>query len=192
MALKLSFSTCPKKGCGSIIFTETTGTYNATLNPTGWGAPNLTLGAVTETHILITLPDGETIIDILNPVGLPTGTLGLEYEILASALDVDTIEDGLYIIEYTVTDGITVYTTGTKYFLYTCNLDCCVAKIVAKIATSSDCTCDSTIIKNAVYASALLKGLKALAGCGDRTAIDNLIIKLNKICGFSSSNCGCS
>jgi len=74
----------------------------------------------------------------------------------------------------------TLYTTGKKYYLLTCNIECCIAKIYAKIATLEDCSCDSTIIKNALYASALLKGIHASKNCGDVLAINNILDKLNK------------
>ena len=192
MALQPKISTCIKNdGCSAIILNETTGVYDADLNPGGYGAPNIAVGDVTETHIFVTLPDG-TIVDITDPVGLPTSDSELEYEITASALDMDNIEDGLYVIEYTVTDGITTYTTGTKYFLYSCNVDCCVSKMFAKIATVTSCQCDDVIIKNALYASALLAGMKSAAGCGNRSAVTKILTKLQSICGFSTSNCGCS
>lgn len=195
MALQPNFNICSAKGCNKLIFNETTGIYDADLNTGGYGTPNIAVGDVVETNIIITLPDGETSITITDPVGLPTSDDSLEYEIPYSTLNEDwtTVQDGLYIIEYTIEDeeGI-IYSSGTKYFLITCNLDCCVSKLFAKIATSTDCSCDSTVIKNALYASALLEGLKASAGCGDTTAIENLITKLNKICGISDSNCGCN
>ena len=193
MALELDISACPKHGCHSIILNETTGAYDATLNNTGWGAPNPLTSDPTTWSIIITLPD-ETIVTITDPVGLPTADDSLEYEITLAALGLtsSTIPDGLYVIEYTATIGATVYTTGTKYFLFTCNLDCCVSKMFAKIATSTDCSCDSTVIKNALYASALLEGLKASVGCGVITNIDSLLTKLNTICGFTESDCGCS
>jgi hypothetical protein len=192
MALQPRISTCIKNnGCSAIILNETTGVYDVNLNPTGYGAPNIAVGDVTETHIYVTMPDG-TVIDILNPTGLPTSDESLEYEITAAALDETLITDGLYIIEYTVTDGITVYSTGTKYFLYTCNVDCCVAKMFAKIATVTNCQCDDVIIKNALYASALLEGMKASANCGNTTNISKILTKLQSICGFTTTDCGCS
>jgi hypothetical protein len=193
MALQLNISACPKHGCHSIILNETTGAYDVTLNDTGWGAPNPLVSDPTTWSIIVTLPD-ETIVTITDPVGLPTADDALEYEITLSALGLtsSTIPDGLYTIEYTATISGTVHTSGTKYFLFTCNLDCCVNKMFAKIATLTDCACDSTVIKNALYAHALLMGLKASAGCGDTTSINSLLTKLNTICGFTDGDCGCS
>lgn len=185
---------CTANNCRTIKFSDGSGLYNATSNPTGWGNPNLTLGAVTDTHIYITLPDGTTTVDIEDPVGLPDDDTAFEYEIDAADLDSarTTIQDGLYQVEYTVTDGTTLYTTGKKYYLLTCNSECCVGKLFARIATLDDCACDSTIIKNALYANALLKGMEANKNCGDRDAIENILEKLNKICNSTGEDCGCS
>lgn len=193
MALKLSITAHAGPGCASILLKELTGAYNALLNITGWGAPNPLTSDATAWSIIVTAPNG-SITTISNPVGLPTSNNDLEYIITSSALGITSsvIPDGLYVIEYKATIASVVYTTGTKYFLFTCNLDCCIAKMFAKIATSTDCACDSTIIKNALYASALLEGLKASAACGNTTSINSLLTKLNTICGFTDSDCGCS
>jgi len=190
MALIPKFTVCPKRGCSVIIFNETTGVYDADLNVGGYGAPNPVVGDATTWSIIVTLTD-DTIVTITDPVGLPTSNGDLEYEITAEALDLDIISDGLYTIEYTVTVGATTYTSGTQYFLFTCNIECCIDKMFAKIPSTS-CECDSTVIKNALYARALLLGLKANANCGDADVINDLLTKLNKICGFSESNCGCN
>ncbi len=193
MALELNASACIGNNCRSIYFHDETGVYNATLNTGGWGTPNLTLAAVTSWTITITLPDTDsTVITITDPVGLPSSNPDIEYEIPMATLNstYTTIPDGVYTIVYSVTDGTTTY-TKTLYLLFTCNIDCCVAKLFAKIATSTDCSCDSTIIKNALYADALLSSLKANAGCSNTTYIEDLITKLNTICGFSEGDCGC-
>ena len=178
--------------CESITFTEGTGSYNVSTNPLGWGTPNTVIGTITATHILITLPDGTTVVDIANPVGLPTTSTTFEYEITAAALNGGTkIADGLYQIEYTVTDGTYTYTAGPSYFLFTCNSQCCVNKLFAKIATQTDCSCNSTAVTNALYASALLNGLCASKDCGNISGMNSLISKLNQICNSTNCGCGC-
>jgi len=190
----LQGNVCQPINCSSIFFSDGTGAYNASTNTTGWGSPNLATSAVTETHIIITMPDGTTIIDIENPTGLPTSDTTVEYEIAISVIDSarTTVEDGLYAIEYTVTDGVTTYTTGKKYYLFLCNKECCISNLFAKIATISDCACDDVAIKNALYADALLSGARASKNCGDTVAINNILAKLEAICESTSSGCGCS
>lgn len=192
MALELDFSVSVKEACSKICFTELTGAYNADLNPTGWGAPNPLTSGATLVSIVITKPDG-TSVTISSPTGLPTSDATLDYEINASTLNSSwtKILDGLYTIVYSLTASGTVYSV-TKYVLFSCNIECCVAKLFAKIATESDCACDSTLVNNALYADSLFQGLLAAKGCGNTTAINNLLTKLNKICTASESDCGCS
>lgn len=196
MSLILKSTVTEGNGGKSLYFSDLTNIYDVSLNPGGWGAPNLTIGAVTQTHIKVTLPDSVTIIDILNPVGIPTTNITLKYEITAAILGSTTtyIPDGLYTIEYTVTDGITLYTTGVKYYLFTCNLDCCASKLYLKIAEDCFCGCSDNDknINNALYFSALLDGTKAYAVEGNTTEVANLITKLNQICSYSQEDCNCN
>lgn len=195
MSLILQSKVIEGNGGKSLYFSNLTGAYNNPLNLGGFGAPNLTIGAITQTHIYITLPDGVTVINILNPVGVNTTDSTLKYEIIAAILGSTTtyIPDGLYAIEYTVTDGITLYTTGVKYYLFTCNLECCISKLWLKVADDCICSCDnSTNINNALYAESILFGTKAYAAEGNTTEVANLISKLNQICNYSNSDCGCN
>jgi hypothetical protein len=178
--------------CRSLYISELTGVYDDPDNLGGWDTPNPATSDADETHLIVTFPNGTTIVDITDPTGMPTDDDKFEYEITAAVLGGAHVSDGLYSIEYTVTIGDDTYTTGKKYFLFTCNIECCVSKMFARIATMSDCSCDSVVIKNALYASALKNGLLALKDCGNITGINSLITKLNTICNLSESNCGCS
>jgi len=196
MSLILKQSAHVGNACRSIYLSDNTGLYSAS-NTGGWNNvggsdPNILISSIIETHILITLPDGVTVVDIENPTGLPSSDTTFEYEISASVISGGTyISDGLYQIEYTVFDGTDTYTTGPQYMLFTCNVQCCIANLFAKIAKVNDCNCDSTYIKNAIYADALLQGLLANEDCGDIVSINGLLTKLNTICGNSNADCGC-
>lgn len=193
MSLILNISSpCIKKACTVISFSELTGVYNASLNVGGWSTPNPGTHDVTLATIVITRPDG-ILITITNPDGLPTSDTSLEYEIPVATINSTwtKIQDGLYTIVYSVTIASIVYSV-TKYVLFTCNIECCVAKLYAKTANDNNCTCDSIIMKNAQYADGLLQGLLAAKSCGNIVAINNLLTKLNKICTSANSNCGCS
>ncbi len=188
--LKLG-SVCVGNGCKSIYVSDGTGAYDAILNTTGWGAPNIATSDINETHLIISL-NGTVIVDITDPSGLPTDNPNLQYEVTATVMGGTTIPDGLYQIEYIVIDGASTYTTGKIYKLFSCNTKCCVSRMFAKIATLKDCSCDSTIITNALYAGALLEGLLANKDCGNMVNMQSLISKLNQICNFTNSDCGCS
>lgn len=194
MALSLKASICIGNNCRSLYFHDETGIYNATLNAGGWGSPNLAIASVTAWSIKITLPDtASTVITISNPAGLPSSNTDIEYEIPMATLNSSYtyIPDGQYKIVYSVTDGTTTY-TKTLYKYFSCNLECCVAKLEAKVATATDCSCDDQTIRNALYARALLNSLKANAGCTNTTYTQSLLDKLNLICGFTESDCGCN
>jgi hypothetical protein len=176
--------------CRSLYISEATGAYSAS-NLGGWGN-GTDIADVDETHLIITFPDGTTVVDIEDPTGIPTVTTTFEYEVTAAVLGGTTIADGLYQIEYTVLIGATTYTTGKRYYIFTCNLDCCVSNMFANIAQLEDCNCNSNVISNARYAASLLRGLKALKNCGTVTGITSLFTKLNTICNLSDSDCGCN
>jgi hypothetical protein len=57
MALELSINVSLSSNGKLMTFTETTGTYNVNLNPTGWGSPNLDLNQVLYASLVVTLPD---------------------------------------------------------------------------------------------------------------------------------------
>ena len=181
--------------CRSLYISELTGVYNAETNTGGWGAPNAVTGDILHSKIIVTFPNGTTIVEIEDPTGFPTSDDEFVYEITAAVLGGTSIADGLYQIEYIVynnNDDEVTYTTGSQYFLFTCNTQCCVDQLFAKIATDDDCSCNSYTVKNALYASALLKGLIANKDCGNITNMNSLITKLNTICNNSSNDCGCN
>lgn len=196
MPIILKIKACISKNCTTISLSETTGIYDGILNITGYGYPNIEKTDIISSSIIITLPDGN-LVPIINPIGLPSSDPNLSYEIPFSILNASysKIPDGLYKITYNLVSNETpevTYTTS-EYFLFTCNIECCIAKLYSQITTSTDCSCDSHIIKNALYASTLMKGLKANKGnCGNITAINNLLKELNNICGSLSEDCDCN
>ncbi len=176
----------------TIFLNELTGIYNTDLNIGGYGTPNIDVEDVTETILYITLPDS-TVVTITNPIGLPTNNTQLFYQIPYSTIDGEstTIADGLYRFKLTISDGTNTYTSATVQYLFTSNIQCCIDKMFAKIATDSSCACNGMFVNNALYARALSKGLVANGECANTTNITNLINKLNQICGLTDSNCGC-
>jgi hypothetical protein len=190
MALIPKIQACVKNNCKTLVIRDITGEYDATDNPGGYGAPNIEIGDVTGSSLIITIPGSNTPITIINPVGLPTLDTTFEYEVSTSVLS--PIPDGIYKIEYTITAGDITYSYGPRYFFFTCNVECCVAKLHVQIALTTDCSCESNIIKNALYASTLLDGLKANKDCGNITAVNNILNKLTEICGLTGQDCGCS
>lgn len=172
--------------CKSLIIKDVTGIYNVTSNVGGYGGSNIIVSNIISSTINIITPN--TSYQINNPVGLPTDDINFEYNTSVIPLP---ISDGIYIIEYILTDdNDIIYTTGQKYFVFTCNIRCCVQKMFRDI-TKLKCDCNNPLVKNALYAQALLDGLDANVNCGNITIVNEILIKLNQICGFTSQDCGC-
>lgn len=190
MALIPKISAYVEDNCTTLVIKDLTREYDAVDNPGGYGTPNIEIGDVTGVTILITIPGSTTPITITNPVGLPTLDTTFKYEVSTSVLS--PIPDGIYKIEYIITAGDESFSYGPRYFFFTCNVECCVFRIYSQIAQSTDCACDSNIIKNALYASTLLEGLKSAKDCGNITAVNNILNKLTEMCGLAGQDCGCS
>ncbi len=169
MALLLGFSLDENAGCRSIDFIETTGLYNVTTNPGGFGAPNATINSVTQVLINV-YPQGYTI-PILLDVTIVTGTvtaltitlpggvatafsltgLNLTYpwistlpfiitgEMLNGAVDSE-LNFGVYNVDYSAYAGATLLDQTNIEGLVTCQVDRAVKN--AQGALDVDCACD--------------------------------------------------
>lgn len=189
MALIPKISAHVENNCKTLVIRDITGVYNSSTNVGGYGTPNIDIGDVTGSTLIITLPSSLTPITINNPVGLPTLDDTFEYEVSSSILS--SVPDGIYKIEYIITAGDDEFSYGPKYFFFTCNTECCVFKMYAEIAQTIDCSCNSTIIKNAKYASVLLRGLLAAKKQGNITSVNNILNELTQMCGLVGQDCGC-
>lgn len=189
MAVTLKIDICPSGDCKSLNFTETTGAYNATSNPTGWGSPNDVPNPDWDATLTITDPDNiESIINMAD-YSFPTDNPNYIYPISASLLTNNTtgvFADGLYNFVYTVVSpsGSTIYTTTTKLFLY-CNIQCCVFKMLADI-DNPGCDCETEALEAAIKAYNLLQGLKYAASCGLTNSFNEIYEVLSRLCNNSS------
>jgi hypothetical protein len=178
MALVPSINVCVRDACSTIIFKETTGAYNVTTNPTGYGAPNPTVVSVTAAGLTVTPPSGAGYsIDMLAE-GFPTSNEDLEFELTDTPY-----EDGLWTFVYTVTSGATTY-TATYSALFHCTITCCVNKMLLDIDTECDCDeLNSKKIQEYTKAKAFLDALKGYAYCGSTEKFDNIYTILQRMCG---------
>jgi hypothetical protein len=107
MALKLSFKIEEAADALSFVFTDTTGDYDAQLNPTGWGTPNIGHVNVVEANLLIRFQDGEVYSYPFDLVGgnLNYWTNGVEIFTYDVNFIGDTFTDGVYDFRLQVIDN---------------------------------------------------------------------------------------
>jgi hypothetical protein len=107
----------------TLTLVDSTGDYNVTTNPTGWGAPNIALTDVLYAHLVITTPSLTVFdIDIIGDLGLNFATVTsdeLIYSIpssLLGQLSDEILIDGVFNVEYQIsTDASWVDGAATNY-----------------------------------------------------------------------------
>lgn len=190
MAVTLKIDICPSGDCKTLNFTETTGVYNSTYNPTGWGTPNESPNPDWDTTLTITDPDTIESIINMSDYGFPTNNTNYTYPISASQLTNNTtgvFADGQYNFLYSATNpaGTNTYTTTARLFVY-CNIQCCVYKMMADI-DNPGCDCETEAMEAAIKAYNLLQGLKYAASCGLTNSFNEIYEVLSRLC----NNSGC-
>jgi len=192
MAFQPILSGCLKNNCTQLILTDITGVYDASTNPTGWEDASTLLAAnVSKIEVTINFPDStaDKTVDITSQ--LP-GTVTGEVEYLP-IFTTSAYSDGRYTITYTITDASA---NTYQYILnttFTCNVECCVDKMIAgipeKLYSSAEDVDDAAYIEDAMLAEALLKGIYSAANCNNSAVIDRAITRLNDICKLNKCNC---
>jgi len=147
---------------------DITGIYNVTTNPTGYGAPNIAIGAFTGCTIEVTFPDGTTMVSIDAYPTMPTNAIDFIYEITAEDLGVESLEPGIYIFNYIPTDGTDVDYTVCKKVLYYWPIECCISK---KVKSMSVITSSKEQVCEVAYAERQLKAAISAACSGNALPI---------------------
>jgi len=187
--LKLDFTVC-SSDCKSLNFTETTGVYSETTNTTGWGTPNPDISEATSAELTILTPSNNTYtFDLYATGNYPTSLESNEFSISYGDLGfTTTLEDGEYTFTYTViiTTYISedpVYTTytKTKKFYVTCNIECCINKLLLNLE-DVNCDCNKEARSKYLEAFALLQAYKHANACGRLGTATELFNELTKIC----------
>lgn len=192
MALGLSFQICQSSDCSELTFVETTGVYNATSNPTGYGAPNALTSDATAATLTVTLASGSSyVIDLLATTFFPSSDITFEYALSNAdfgGVASSAIDDQIINFLYTVTTASATYTTSFSQAFY-CQVQCCVMSMFADIDVDCD-SCTKSKTDAALKAYALLKGLIYSANCGNSTYFNSILTQLNKLClNTNCSNC---
>jgi hypothetical protein len=116
----------------------------------------------------------------------------VEYEINASSIGGRTyFEDGMWQFIWTVSgtvsnpDPVPFEATGNSASYFTCNSECCVSELLAKIDMTNVQCCNNKsteYVEDYLKANVLLQGLKNAAFCGNITMFNNIKKVLDKIC----------
>ena len=180
--LNASFTTS-----GTVVeFEDETGDYTVTTNEGGYGAPNDVVADVTLAEITITYPNGETqVIDVTNELVAGTPSNGIPF----TDVTLSSVQDGIYTFLYSVTSPSgTVTSMISKISLS--SLKCCLDKMWAEVPEEICSSCQSDeYIDKVLFAQGLYNSIIAMGGCGNLTRINNVIEKLQVLCGLSNCNC---
>lgn len=124
MALELNFTVSDTTNAAYISIIDSTGDYNASTNPTGWGVPNATKASVTVSSVDITLPNETTPITVdlfVSPYVFPQTADRWSYTPAAEATTTPTAVTGatdaspivLAATAHGLSDGDMVVVSGT-------------------------------------------------------------------------------
>lgn len=183
MAITLDFNIRQSDNAKDIIFTETTGAYNASDNTGGWGSPNETEADATTATLTVTEPDGTaTVIDISS--SFPDNDRATEWTIQSDDLGntADTKHaDGLWTFLYTVALPSQGTVTVEQTIFISGSARCCVYGMLAAIDLE-DCDCDGSDKARALEAFTYYRALIATAACGNTSKFTDLLTIVNKYC----------
>jgi hypothetical protein len=188
--LELNINVCLSSSCRWFIFSETTGAYNVTTNPTGWGTPNPDLTDVTSCTLLVTDPNAnETTFDLFSTTLYPNTDSSVTYNLINTDFNITgDLTDGIWTFTYTCETPEGTYTV-TKKRLVACSIKCRIEALKLKIR-ESDCGCDEEFILKVAKLELLLDAAENAASCGYETRVTNLLDMINKLLA-KKCNCGC-
>jgi len=173
-------------------FTETTGAYDASDNPGGYGAPNDDTTDATSAELKVTPPGGsEVVLDLLVLSALyPTTDKTVEFSIKSQDLGLGQdaqFEDGAWLFKWEIespNEASTVINTQT--ILISGKTRCCVFGLLAEIDL---CDCDGTERAFALEAYTYYRALIACAACGNADKFAQILSVIDKYCKCS---CKCA
>jgi len=188
MALTPTINVCIKSACTQLAFYDTTGEYNVSTNPGGYGSPNPNTGSFTSAILTIITPDN-TIYNVdltALSAGFPNSNEEFSYIIPSAQIGGrTTIEDGYWQFIYTIDNGTTYIASKTSIF--TCTSTCCVNKMLLAIdfEASFDNKANNKKITDYLKAKAFLDALRNYAYCGNTSKVENIKLIIDKLCARS-------
>lgn len=192
-ALSGNFEICQSADCNSFSIEDTSGLWD-TLNTGGWGGIN---PAISDVDVaFLTLLDPSNISVVYDLVALSSGsfpnTLGNPLSITPVTAPADGVYEATYYLQGdTIGGGSILWSVeNTQIILFTCNVDCCLAKLLATIKSSNCSDCRDDILMRVVRAKAYLDGAKKAACCGDKDRAVRLLNNASYLCDATScKNC---
>jgi len=205
--------------CTTMTVTDSTGTYDVTTNPLGYGLPSGAASAyVTSLVIVVNLPGGTyftyTFTIALNVISAATLSIsgGTATNIFANLLStvfpltsfdlwngygvtLPTFGDGVVEVDYTI-GGTVPDGDAAQFFNYTTSgtmlvpcSACCCIQKMA-LAIDPDCSCSEESMWNYLRASTYLEVAKFNTNIGKTAVAQIALTKAQEIC--DCSDCGCN
>lgn len=196
MSLVLKFTITLGTDCKSFIFTDTSGTYNVSTNPTGWGAPNLQLNNVNTAKLSIqNLTTLTTYDDVdVTPSDSDGTTLITTQDLKVAGISIGdvTLPDGQYCFVYTVVSKSTQTYQQTLKKVFLCE-SCCKIKTKA-CEIDLECGCCNEPCADEIWkflqAWTEFKVIEYSAYCSSQSNINNKIKSLQSfLTSFDCKNC---
>jgi hypothetical protein len=186
MSLKLNFDICQSTSCKWFSFKETTGLYNETTNPGGWGAPNPEISEGEDASVSVLLPGSTTPVSVDLSNFLPSDDTDYSLDITNTDLgltNTSALPGGIYQITYNVVVETSTY-SKTKYVVFTCEYDCKIEQLLSDLVLSECCLeCDNEEFDKVIYLKTLLCIAKSAADCGNLKRAQEAIDTLDDLIG---------
>lgn len=193
MALELSLSIEERNDSKAITFTDNSGVYDLN-NTTGWGSPNLDVGAITTLTLDVSInSESRPQINLVTEFSLDgSSTYGdliflITNEILGYGSD-DELPDGVYDITYTVDEGLQTESVVTYQILIDGVVRNTVYDLLRRIPfkyTYGDCKAKD--IMDALFAYSYLKAIENSAYVARIEELNINLELLQRIC-YNGSN----
>lgn len=198
MSFELSFQVTENPDSLTCQFTDLTGDYNATTDPTGWGGPNPTKAAITAAFLDYLIPSatyevGTTggSIDLYD-LGYPASLQQFTFASSDFGYTAGTeFADGPWQFTLRVSTATTEYEqVWTGMFI---NGFLCCADNQAKTMTTNPCNCDKITAaeKKLIRTQMNLAAVRYAERCQDVEWATIAMQRLNELC-TTDADCGCS
>lgn len=160
MALKINFSHSQSADAKTLYIYDTTGVFDAVVNPTGWGGSNPAIGSATSDQVLIQMVGSSEVHTVQMYPTLPN-TNSIPFSIDSSMLGLGPdgqIPDGQYTITRQTVVSSATYQATKRVFLISI-LKCCADTMLDAEPATGGCGCgcsgngftNATILRYSIF-----------------------------------------